>query len=115
MGVLRRSDGETFLVELLNDSYESKRFCDVKVFHDNQELLLHKVVLKSASKFWAKILDFESEDFSEIILDGSAADFDDYKSFFELIYKGSVTVQKASKEKIYGKTKRDKIAVTTSN
>ena len=104
MSVLKRTDGETFLVELLNDFYESKKFCDVKIYHKNEELSIHKVVLKSASKFWAKILNNESDDFAEIILD-EFDDFETCKLFFELVYKGSVTVQKAFKSKIYSKLK----------
>ena len=102
MAKFQRPDDENYLLELLEDVYSSRAYSDVKIFHRNEEILLHKLVLSSASTFWAKILDHSCDDLVEIILDDSIP-FEVYLSLFELIYKGTVTLTKEDKMKLHGK------------
>ena len=105
MPILKRVDDQDFIVGLLTDLFCSRVHSDVKIFHKNREINLHRSVLKSVSEFWKNILSAESEaaeDCVEIILD-EVVDFDSCLDIFELAYKGSVTICRENKEKIIGK------------
>ena len=105
MPILKRVDDQDFIVGLLSDLFCSRVHSDVKIFHKNREINLHRSVLKSVSEFWKNILSAESEaaeDCVEIILD-EVVDFDSCLDIFELAYKGSVTICRENKEKIIGK------------
>ena len=103
MSILKRVDGDDFIIGLLTDLFASRVHSDVKIFYKNREINLHGSVLRLASQFWRTILSVESEEeFVEIILDESV-DFESCLAIFELIYKGTVSVCREKKAELIGK------------